>query len=338
MRALVLALTASAALSAWGIMPYAGMADGREEQGPFRLVPGNEAVISSDASAVEQEVEIAASMPGNRNGKGDAAQWMISGLDAEGECRFSITLSWGSEGLDEAFSRRYLQISADTVASQGRCVEVLRNKIYDDVDLYNGVNVLTVVMRDGVVAVWVGNDHQRDAGSFGCSAVSAFRLHALGLLDVDYFVSAWAGNPARELQTGLNGDDILRLTHGASGAVGVWHFLDRDTDSGWAEPGGMYRLAVVPHIDSGNCGYKGRQPVYDVLYLGGARVGSAHWAPGMVKARMYATPFENHYDVVWFDARMEWMGAEVSADFISPSILAFHFPLHKSHMRFTRME
>lgn len=336
MRAPVLALIICAALKAWGIMPYAGVAGGREEMDAFRLLPGNETVVPSDASAMEQEVEVAASMPENRNGSAAAAQWILSGLAADGADRFNITVSWGNEGIDEAFSRRYLQVVADTVAADGRRMAVFCNKIYDDVDLYRGANVLTLVVRDGVAAVWVGNDHQRDAGSFRCSAPSAFRLHAHGPLEVDYFVSAWEGNPAVDLQTGLSMDEIRQLSHGATGVVGVWEFLDRDTDSGWAEPGGMYRLAVVPHIDAGNCEYKGVQPVYDVIYLGGAKVEASHWMPGMVKARLYATQFENHYDVVWFDARMEWMGAEVSADFISSDILAFHFPLHKSHMRFAR--
>lgn len=338
MRAVVSAIAACMAVSAWGISPYAVAADGREELDAFRLNPGNEVVVPSDASALVQEVEVAASMPGNRNGRNDAAQWRLSGLSADGACRFCITISWGNEGIDEAFSRRYLQVTADTVAIDGGRMEMFSNKIYDDVDLYRGVNVLTVVVRDGSAAVWIGNDRQRDAGSFRCSAPSAFRLHAGSSLDVDYFVSAWEENPAIDLQTGLCEEDVVQLTHGHPGAVGIWDFLDRDTDSGWAEPGGMYRLAVVPHIDIGNCEYNGRRPVYDVIYLGGATVEASRWMPGMVKGRMYATPFENHYDVVWFDARMEWMGAEVSAEFISSAILAFHFPLHKSHMRFARME
>lgn len=338
MKAPVFCLTVCMALNAWGIMPYAGVTAGWEEMDAFRLLPDNEALIASDASAMEQNVEVAAAMPSNRNGSNDTAQWTLSGLSTDGASRFNITVSWGNEGIDEAFSRRYLQVSADTVAADCQRMTMFCNKIYDDVDLYRGANVLTVVVRDGVAAVWVGNDHQRDAGSFSCSAPSAFRLHAQAPLDVDYFVSAWERSPARDLQTGLEMDEIRQLAHDAAGAVGIWDFLDRDTDSGWAEPGGMYRLAVVPHIDTENCEYKGRQPVYDVLYLGGATVDASRWTPGMVKARLYATPFENHYDVVWFDARMAWMGAEVSADFISPAILAFHFPLHKSHMRFTRVE
>lgn len=56
----------------------------------------------------------------------------------------------------------------------------------------------------------------------------------------------------------------------------------------------------------------------------------------MVKGRMFATGFENHYALQWFDSDMLPVGTEISADFTAPSLLSFNFPLLKSTLRFSR--
>ena len=57
----------------------------------------------------------------------------------------------------------------------------------------------------------------------------------------------------------------------------------------------------------------------------------------MLKGRLYPTIFQNHYNLEWYDAYMEPMAEEVSANLVDGVILSFEFPLFRSRMRFSRV-
>ena len=327
-------------MCASAIPPFSEVVPGRDAAEGFTLAPGDEARLGSCAAASVRNVEVAAAMPGNRNGNNPDAQWKLLGIGSDGDAWLSVCVSWGNETmLDETFNRRHLTVTVDTVGAGGS-VRVLSTDVFDDVDLYRGVNVLSMEMAGGVASLWIGCDYQRVVGSFACHReVDAFAVAAASNLEVACFVSEWMPDASLELRAPFSAGELHHRLEQATGIEGVWQFLDRDTDAAWAEPGGFYRLGVVRHAETPESGrflWNGKPPVYDIIYLDGASVNAGRWLPGMIKGRMYATPFENHYDVVWFDSKMEWMGREVSADFTAPSILSFHFPLHRALMRFAR--
>ena len=145
----------------------------------------------------------------------------------------------------------------------------------------------------------------------------------------------------------MSGWNIEELTEAASGGQGgvegVWRFLDRDTESELAEPGGRYVLGVVAHrgemvVPTADATDGGRVPDFDIVYLSGAVANGRVWRPGMVKGHLYSTGFVGHYDVVWYDADLESMGEETFADVESGGmILTVNFPLYRGLMRFERV-
>jgi len=109
---------------------------------------------------------------------------------------------------------------------------------------------------------------------------------------------------------------------------GTWKYLDRITPAGKVILGGKYSLAICPDPDTPGD--------YIAVYTDGARVDSMFWHPGDIKARLLATPFEGHYNVVWYDSRRRHLDDEVSATFETADILRIDFPLLSTQLRFYR--
>ena len=160
----------------------------------------------------------------------------------------------------------------------------------------------------------------------------------------------WRRSPGDVLRSGWTENAVLTLLdtpeESRPAAMGVWEFLDRDTESEMAEPGGRYRLAVMPHrkefvseLPAAAGSLQGVEPDYDIVYLSGALSNGNRWEPGMLKGHLYSTSFTDHYRMVWYDAYFESMGEEVTAD-ITPdgAILSANFPLYRSGMRFARVK
>lgn len=135
--------------------------------------------------------------------------------------------------------------------------------------------------------------------------------------------------PDTRLHTGLTIAGIDSLITAASGdpLTGYWEYLDRDNDPDRARPGGRYSLAVIPAGPTGN---------YDIIYLGGAQVNAGQWLTGMIKGRLSATPFMDHYTLTWYDAMCQDVVSELHADLTRPAILTLNFPLMRTSMRFAR--
>ena len=106
---------------------------------------------------------------------------------------------------------------------------------------------------------------------------------------------------------------------------GQWVYLDRDTDTDKALPGGEYRLAIV-RSGSG----------YDILYMEGARTCASEWKCGMLKGRLMPTAFDGHFLLEWYDAEGYPAGRENYATLENPSLLSMSFPLLDSMLRFSR--
>ena len=231
------------------------------------------------------------------------------------------------------------------LGNDGAMHVLAEKKLYDGVNLYGGYNILTVESDGRSMEIWIGEDRTFSAGTVDAFA-GAERIVLSGTRDlkVEYMVYEPRENMAAELTTMYSIDEI-ESSYGpdASGMEGKWTFLDRDTNARWAEPGGKYRLAVMKYDASklSNRIYRladGREPVYTVLYMGNGVVNGPAWQPGMVKGLLYPTVFSNHYDLVWYDAYMEPMDEELSADLPGNAILSFNIPLMHSVMRFSRIQ
>ena len=110
---------------------------------------------------------------------------------------------------------------------------------------------------------------------------------------------------------------------------GIWTYFDRDTDDSRARLGGRYRLGVIRDDATGE---------YLIIYLGGAVVNPDGWRAGMIKGRLFATPFVDQYTLQWYDSTMEQVDIDVDAyaTLDNSALLAFAFPLYKTSFRLAR--
>ncbi len=281
--------------------------------------------------------ETGASISGNRNSNGEGkATWGMEWVDSSGQVLRRVGLHWGNECLGDPFDRRFLRVTVDSVSTDGRPHQLLCHDFYDGVDLYGGLNTLSVEESgEGGMSIWVGNDLEYYAGACGAvKGASAVRIGGNRKMKIRYAAYRYRPEPSLLLCTDWTEASVgdYLSGKGPDGIEGIWDFLDRDNDARWAQPGGAYRLAVVKH--SGN---EPGSPAYDILYLGGGRVNAESWQPCMLKGRLYPTIFQNHYNLEWYDAYMEPMTEEVSANLVDGVILSFEFPLFRSRMRFSRV-
>ncbi|MGM9844278.1 MAG: hypothetical protein ACI30S_08660 [Muribaculaceae bacterium] len=132
-----------------------------------------------------------------------------------------------------------------------------------------------------------------------------------------------------ELETGLTIEDIRRVVRYSNDSiVGVYRYLDRENNPKLAVPGGKYTLAILPARD-GN---------YDIIYIDGAKTYKKCWHTGMLKGRLLKTIFVNHFDLEWYNSKMDLMKDETFASLQMLEIFEVNFPLYKAKMRFSRVK
>lgn len=221
----------------------------------------------------------------------------------------------------EALDRSSLAILASAVISDG-------------IDPFRGRNAWKIACSDAQWSVFAGNREYRHVFSFPCRAVDV----------PDLPVVAASSGGAIEV-SGLSGDfsssrgatpmrpDLADFIEGAQwrkpGLAGIYSLFDFEHDDSFATIGGDYRLAAMPDYSGGDS--------FDLVYLSGARQLSGCWLPGMVKARLLATPFHNVYDVHWADVRGEVMAHDIHADFDPlTQILTVRFPYQNAALRFRK--
>lgn len=117
-----------------------------------------------------------------------------------------------------------------------------------------------------------------------------------------------------------------RLLNPVDRNEGLWEVYDRQLEESMLRSGGDYRLAMLRD---------GKD--YELIYVDGADKNPEIWRPGMVKARLVATPFDDVYDVVWLDAGMNPVPGDIKAQFIPPSLLSVSFASRSSALRLKRI-
>lgn len=107
------------------------------------------------------------------------------------------------------------------------------------------------------------------------------------------------------------------VTDMADPKAGYWRLTARQLEEKTVRSGGDYTLAVAPRPDGS----------YTLYYIEGAAVNPSSWHPGMVKARLIPR-VNSRFDVVWYDAALTPVAADVAAIFESDEVLTIHFPYY----------
>lgn len=106
--------------------------------------------------------------------------------------------------------------------------------------------------------------------------------------------------------------------------TGRWRYLDRDADHERVPSEICYNIDVVAEPDSS----------YTIIYAGEVADG---WRTGDIKGRMLPTPFENHFDLEWFDQSGRRYHRDTSADLlVDGQVLRLNFPILGTTVRFRR--
>lgn len=205
--------------------------------------------------------------------------------------------------------------------------------INDNVNFYEGDNIVAIEHSEGVTSVKIGHKSPRTVIetrkiSYGDSFTSGIYAGAASRVSVERFVTKSFCNPAQPLVTEwttANLDSHFALSNDP--AEGYWQYLDREMEEKKVKLGGRYTIAVVKNMDDG----------YDIIYISGAVVNSRNWHTGMLKGRLTKTTFIDEYDMVWYDSDMKYMPNDLSAGVENGSILSLRFPTLNSQIRFSKV-
>jgi hypothetical protein len=251
--------------------------------------------------------------------------WSMLWDDVGGECGVTVDFDMGEmlEGVD----------APAAIVSLWRGGEMLSSAVVSSgFDFSGRWNSVSVEWSAGRMNVYVG-----DRLLAGCLSVEMpqprcrrFGVTASDKVHVDEMMAETEPDPYVMLQTEWTAEKIVAEFDRPDGIwpgslEGQWVYLDRDTDTDKALPGGEYRLAIV-RSGSG----------YDILYMEGARTCASEWKCGMLKGRLMPTAFDGHFLLEWYDAEGYPAGRENYATLENPSLLSMSFPLLDSMLRFSR--
>lgn len=110
---------------------------------------------------------------------------------------------------------------------------------------------------------------------------------------------------------------------------GIWDIFDYSYNQPRAASGGRYRLAFVACEDNPG--------LYEILYIGGAAVGSDIWRPMMLKGLLRSTSAPGVYAVEWIDAEGNVVVSEAVAQ-READYLTIQFPRLSSALRLRKTE
>ena len=287
-------------------------------------LPAEARVVYLDSiSEVSDTVVIAADVDADRlvvEARGNSrGRWGIQ----LGDVSVSIAGESNFKGFEQENTVRLTVATSDSVLFTKDCPGIFSSHPKDENTLAVGRS------RDGLLTVEGGSRELKEIAvltlptDFRMTAsIFAEKPLALSLVALETEI-----DPAATLQTDWTLESLTAYLVGSRDETeAIWDFLDADTDDRRARRGGRYSVATVSNPDGG----------YDLIYLGGAEVGSDRWRPGMIKGRLKPTIFKDHYDVVWYDAVLEPILTDVSCFVDQKAILSVSFPRYRSTLRFSR--
>lgn len=210
--------------------------------------------------------------------------------------------------------------------------EIATSVVSEGVDPYKGPNAWKFVQADDIWIVFVGNREYRNVMTLTAPSLFDADVNIIGKADDKPVVSAFKiENLSHALLSHVSDDVVESLLEGKyrqAGISGVYSLFDFEHDDSYARLGGAYRIGIVPSVADG---------MFDIVYLGGAKVFPDFWKYGMIKGQLRAAPFANVYDVTWIDAEGQEMANDLQADFDPLAhTLTIRFPYQNSSMRFRK--
>ena len=242
---------------------------------------------------------------------------------------YAVTLSANNSNPFDILDKRSLTCSLIKVENGNR-KELASQSLTNDVNLYEGINLISLVVKQSNISVKIGN---KTLNPILSAQINDLQNAKVGILSgpgskvaVERFIIKHQQDPTSSLITNWTEQAINRhLSTGTDPNEGIWLYLDRIIDDKQLKLGGRYKLALIA-TPSG----------YDIIYISGAEVNASKWITGMIKGRLTKTSFANHYDLIWYDSNFAPFTTDVNATIDAASIITFHFPIHNTQLRFAK--
>lgn len=283
-------------------------------------------VIDTASAAVALEARCA--MPQAKEGRGEGRSWWGVAWDyrSPDDYDYIIMRPFNSDfgSLDD---RRLMAVEYGTMNQEKRTVRAVET-VASGVNMTKGFNTLLLEWDRGTLNVFAGSKGLDMVMTVKAPLPSSGRCKLISdsRIDVSSVVVEGSEDMTRSLLAGYDMADVMqRLAVSTDPVEGVWSYLDRETDDSRARLGGNYSVIILA-ADGG----------YEILYLDGARVNGAMWQPLMIKGMLKATPFERHYNLVWYDSMMTRMDEENHATLSEEGVFSLEFPLYRSRIRLFR--
>lgn len=291
----------------------------------FQITGGDSMMWIVDDSISAMTIEVRAAVNTNKERAGYSKSiWGIV-WDYQSQSNFkSVEITWNNTNYGDFADCRQLVAKVIEVTNGKR--NVVKTVLLDKwVDLSTGMNSVLFEVQKDKYNLFIGNDKYQHIGTFNYDNVFGGLCGVYSSVDVSVanFVIETTPDMSLRLMTEYTQQTLIAKFSGNKVAhEGFWNYLDRDNNPDWAKLGGRYNIALIKENDD-----------YLIVYLSGAETNSTNWKEGMIKGRLKATIFHNHYDLEWYDSMLELIDYDAHAS-IDNSILTLEFPLYKTKIRF----
>lgn len=293
----------------------------------FDLLPNDMYLQAIDTNSVSLFVEARLAVSQNKECNGRSkSKWSLVWNYQSAQNYNGIEITWQNTDFGDLLDRRQALITVYEVRD-GEMVNIKTIEKEDGVNMSLGYNsvIIEADANDNFYNVFVGDNKLIHIGTFdftdaisgSCGVVSTEQANVMN------FIIESIHDLKSELKTNYTYHS-LKEKFSTSKAMheGFWSYLDRDIDPDWSRIGGRYQLALVEDGED-----------FIIIYIAGAETNSKYWQEGMIKGRLNATIFKDHYDLIWYDSMFDAIEIDAHAS-IKDSILTLEFPLYKATMRF----
>lgn len=283
-----------------------------------------------DTTCISKAVEIRA-CTGTRQASTSGAYGVVWGATSADSCYFATLRRLEDSSNDPIMDSRRVELTVGQKAG-GKQRIICRRELTENINKVNCNNSIAAEIdcTEGRVEILAGDNSIEplwEAAIDHEQACLPTGILLAGPTEVETAVTERVPDRSKRLRSQWDITSLKRhIAQSDNPAEGIWQYLDRDANPRYALPGGNYTLATVADGRGG----------YDIIYLSGAEKAASKWEAGMIKGHLSPTVFEHHYNLVWFDAEMNEISRECSADIELPAIMRLNFPLLKTTVRLSK--